>query len=293
MGARFRSWWQQIKQYRVTILVVAIILVIVIALIIIGYRVDWTGFNGNTKSGKTLWDWLNLLGVLAIPVVVGFGAVWFTTRQGNVADAENKDNQRETALQAYIDKMSELLLEKKLRDSAEEDEVRKIARVRTLTVLPRLDANRKGNALQFLFESGLIFKDKPVISLRNADLSGANLSGTGLYNVNLSGANLAGANLAGAYFGSNNLSGANLEGANLSDASLSKTNLSGANLSRANLSRANLWGFSGGSPPDENAVLIDADLSNANLKEAYYDKDQLDVAKSLKGATMHDGSIHP
>ena len=32
----------------------------------------------------------------------------------------------------YLDKMSELLLEKKLRDSAEEDEIRKIARVRTL-----------------------------------------------------------------------------------------------------------------------------------------------------------------
>src|SRR6266550_3734279 len=110
-----RSWWQQIKQYRLTILVVAIILVIAIALIIIGYRFDWTGFNGSNKSGKTLWDWLNLLGVLAIPVVVGFGAVWFTTRQGKVADAENKDNQRETALQVYIDKMSELLLHENLR----------------------------------------------------------------------------------------------------------------------------------------------------------------------------------
>src|SRR6266571_3086437 len=103
MGARLRSWWQQVKQRRVTILVVGIILIVAIGLIIIGYRFDWTGFNGNSKSGKTLWDWLNLLGVLAVPVVVGFGAVWFTTRQGKVADAENKDNQRETALQAYID----------------------------------------------------------------------------------------------------------------------------------------------------------------------------------------------
>ncbi len=46
MGARFRSWWQKIKRYRVTILVVAIVLVVVIALIIIGYWFDWTGFNG-------------------------------------------------------------------------------------------------------------------------------------------------------------------------------------------------------------------------------------------------------
>lgn len=105
MGTKLSSWWQQIKQYRVTILVVTIILVVAIGLIIVGYRFDWTGFNGNSKSGKTLWDWLQLISALAIPVVVGFGAVWFTTRQGKVAVAENKDNQRETALQSYIDKV--------------------------------------------------------------------------------------------------------------------------------------------------------------------------------------------
>jgi hypothetical protein len=38
-----RSWWQQIKKYRVTILVVAIILIIAIVLIIVGYRYNWTG----------------------------------------------------------------------------------------------------------------------------------------------------------------------------------------------------------------------------------------------------------
>ena len=69
-----RSRWQQITEHWVTILVVVIILVIAIVLIIVGYRFDWTGFNGNSKSGKTLWDWLQLLGVLAIPIVVGLGA---------------------------------------------------------------------------------------------------------------------------------------------------------------------------------------------------------------------------
>ena len=101
MGARFRSWLQQIKQHRVVIGVVAIVLVVVIAFIIIGYWFNWTGFNGYNQvtitrtisgtnagtvtrtevyqPGKGLWDWLQLLGVLAVPVVVGFGAVWFTT----------------------------------------------------------------------------------------------------------------------------------------------------------------------------------------------------------------------
>src|SRR5260221_4346376 len=82
------------------------------------------------------------------------------------------DNQRETALQEYINKMSELLLDKDhpLRESAPEDEVRKIARVRTLTVLPRLDIRRKWHVLQFLYESRLIEKSKRIVDLATADL---------------------------------------------------------------------------------------------------------------------------
>jgi hypothetical protein len=211
MEARLRSWWQQIKQHRVAIGVGAIVLVVVIVLIIVGYWFDWTGFNGYNKvtithtisgtnagtvtrteeyqPGKGLWDWLQLLGVLAIPVVVGFGAIWFTTRQGKIADAENKDNQRETALQAYIDKMSELLLEKKLRDSVEDDEVRNIARVRTITILFQLDARRIGYVFAFLSESGLM-STKPnesIVSLKDADLRNINFSQAALFGADLRG----------------------------------------------------------------------------------------------------------
>lgn len=297
-----RSWWQQIKQRRVTILVVAIILVATIALIIVGYRFDWTGFNGNSKSGKTLWDWLQLLAALAIPVVVGFGVVWFTARQGKVADAENKDNQRETALQAYIDKMSELILEKKLRDSAEEDEVRNIARVRTITVLTRLDTRRIGYVFTFLREAGPMSttSDSSVVSLKDADLRTVQWGRADLFRADLRGTNLSGANLS-----LTNLSGAFLDGASLSDADLSdaflyEANLSGAFLDGANLSGANL----------SDALLNGAEMRGANLSKANFSKANLSganlegvknitteelekQAKSLKGATMPDGSIHP
>src|SRR2546430_13502276 len=159
--------WQQIKTHPVVIVIIIVACMLGIALLVVlvlGYIFNWgwTGLgpyipptkDSNFQRGKTLWDWLNLLGVLAIPAVVGLGAAWYTTQQGKVSDRENTDNQHETALQTYIDKMSELLLHEKLRDSAEEDEVRNVARVRTLTVLLRLDANRKSNVLQFLYESG-------------------------------------------------------------------------------------------------------------------------------------------
>src|SRR5258708_24102772 len=83
MLSKLRSWWQQIKQHRVAIGVVGIVLVVVITLIIAGYWFDWTGFNGYNKvtiahtisginagtvikteeyqPGKALWDWLPLL----------------------------------------------------------------------------------------------------------------------------------------------------------------------------------------------------------------------------------------
>ena len=88
--------------------------------------------------------------------------------------------------------------------SDEDAEVRKIARVRTLTVLRRLDGLRKGSVLQFLHESGLIDKGKRIIDLRGAHLGGANLDHADLRSASLRDADLAetylfGAHLAGAY----------------------------------------------------------------------------------------------
>ena len=123
-----------------TVLIALLAIVIVlIVLSVFGYifNWNWTGLSpyispphpkdSDFQRGKTLWDWLNLLSVLAIPVVVGLGAVWFTTKfneQQSLTEHEIAlDIQRETALQSYIDKMSELILREKLSDLAEADEV--------------------------------------------------------------------------------------------------------------------------------------------------------------------------
>ena len=88
MGARLRSRWQAIRKHWVVAII--IVLLAVGTVIFLGYwlKWDWTGF-----PTKTLWDWLNLLGVLAIPAAVGLGTIWFTRQQAKVSDAENKDNQ--------------------------------------------------------------------------------------------------------------------------------------------------------------------------------------------------------
>src|SRR5216683_1758598 len=72
----------------------------------------WTGF-----SNKTLWDWLQLLAVIAIPVVVVFVSISFSMQQDASNQQQHKidlqianDQQRETTLKTYLDDMSDLLL---------------------------------------------------------------------------------------------------------------------------------------------------------------------------------------
>src|SRR5215472_10198100 len=174
---RLWLWWRRIKTHPVaTILVtLALALVVLVVLVIIGgYKLnwDWAGFNGKIKSGKTLWDWLQLL---IIPFALAIIAILFNRAGRKNEQRVASDNQQEAALQGYINEMSELLLEKDLRKSDADAEVRTIARVRTLTVLPRLDGRRKRSVLQFLHEAGLIIKDQAVIDLHGADFEKAEL----------------------------------------------------------------------------------------------------------------------
>lgn len=206
--------------------------------------------------------------LLFIPVVLAVAGFWFNHRERRAAElrAENErkaaelraeaerkfeqqrakaeqeiasDTQREAALQGFINELSELLLHENLRESKPENEVRKIARVRTLTVLRSLDGLRKGSVLQFLHESGLIDKDKRIIDLRGAHLGGAYLDHDDLSGANLSGAYMARADLSYADLRGANLSGASLEGADLREANLEDACLAGAYLFGAHLAGAN------------------------------------------------------
>jgi uncharacterized protein YjbI with pentapeptide repeats len=118
-----------------------------------------------------------------------------------------------------------------------------------LTVLGRLDRDRKRSVLQFLYESSLIAANRPIVAMNGADLS----------KLDLSLAHLRGSDL----------SFANLSGADLRIADLQRTYLR-----RADLRDANLNG---------------AILNNANLTGAFLTYEQLTSALSLDGATMPNG----
>jgi uncharacterized protein YjbI with pentapeptide repeats len=297
----------------------------------------WTGF-----SSKTLWDWLQLL---IIPLVLATLGFLFNLSQAQINDANNAqqakvseersiqqhlfdqqaalDQQRETTLQTYLDRMSDLMLTGNLDKSQPGDNIRAIARARTLTVLRQLDSMRKGILLEFLYESNLILPNRAkldrtgIVDLSGADLSGAyltgaNLNGAVLDNVNLKVAYLREADLRGALLFKTDLSGADLRGANLEGADLSFSTLDGANLSidtqfvtndptdihNTNLNDARLSQASFYKANLDGADLTGADLSGtymsyAHMRYATLSNEQLAQVASLEGATMPDGSIHP
>src|SRR5438270_8503251 len=138
-----------------------------------------------TSESKLPFDWLNLIGVLAIPFVVTFLGLYatqqITQQQAQLSIAANKqqqqtnlqiadDQQQETTLKTYLDDMSDLLLNHNLRKSKPGDEVGQVARERTLTALRRLDADRNRIVLQFLQDARLISGKNAVIDLSNANL---------------------------------------------------------------------------------------------------------------------------
>jgi uncharacterized protein YjbI with pentapeptide repeats len=243
----------------------------------------WTGFRG-----RTVWDWLQMLVVPLMLVAVGF---WFTTqqevRQQQIEDQRSQD----TALQAYFDGMTNLLIDEQgtqLRKLEPDTEVQRLIQARTETLFAILDKDREVSVVLFLARSDVIPKGDPLVSLAGIDLSfidlrGIDLSETSLAgstlrhailtNANLSRSDLGNANLSEADLGGANLIDANLGGANLSDANLSGASLSDARLSRADLSEADL---------------SEADLSYADLRDAkgVTNKELEQQAATLKGATL-------
>jgi len=202
----------------------------------------WIGF-----SDKTLWDWLQLL---IIPVALGLAALWFADKNSKTEQALAEDASQEAALLRYYDDISKLLIDYDLRNSDAGDEVRTIARIRTLSVLRRLNGVRKGYVIVFLYESGLITASEPILSLKNAylrgmvlnfaDLRGIDLHEVDLRNSDLTGTDFEGADLSIVEFGGANIQSVNFRRTNLTWTSLVDTLLVGSLLENANLTYANL-----------------------------------------------------
>lgn len=221
-------------------------------------RTVWPGWTG--LRGKTLWDWLLLISALAVPVVVGFAGLWFTqqqaARQQDIEDQRSQD----TAMQAYLDNMSTLLIDEQgtqLRKLDPDEEVLDLIQARTETVFAVLNRERQVSIVLFLARAQLILKDSPIVILERVNLEGVDLTGLNLSNTSFEAASLTHAELP--------------------DANLKQANFTQADLADANLTEAHL----------EGAVFTDARLTKATVTA-----EQLHTARSLENALMPDGQVY-
>jgi uncharacterized protein YjbI with pentapeptide repeats len=251
-----------------------------LAFIILGAISHW----GWASFDKPLYDWMQLL---IIPLSLALIAVWFNRIERKNEQAITFDNQQEAVLQSYFDRMSELLIEKKLRESKLGDETRNVARMRTLTTLFQLNTRRKEHMITFLRESGFLTysSGSNIITLRKADLRKIDLQEVNLSGIDLSEANLSEANLSGANLETANLSKANLSGANLSGANLETANLKEAYIKNANLNSVHLW-----RADLSHAIINGTNLSDAHIYEANL-SDAVLIGANLRGAKLYEAVL--
>jgi len=258
----------------------------------------------------TVRDWLELLVVPLALVVISF---LFTVQQDQrqqrtenqraVAEQKLAEQQaQDEALQAYLDQMNQLMLERKLLEAEPGDPVHTLAQARTSTVILRLDAEHNESVTRFLINSGLAVRSKggfrvehlgfplPGVPL-GSETSARLLSRNALPHATLSGAHLLNADLSVADLTGADLTGADLTGANLKNAYLSDANLSGAFLYRADLSDAFLADANLPNADLRGADLSGAELNGANLRrtKGVTNEELEQQASTLEGATMPNG----
>lgn len=230
-----------------------------------------------TISGRTVWDWLNLLGV---PLVLTFLGLWLQEAQQKQANEQAEiekakeaariqaekareeqriqaereiaeNNQREEAIQAYFDRVSALLIDKNLIalaskiDQKEEglvdEEIELFDATKDVIRAATLSILRRlrndGHKKRFVIQ---FLIESKVLSKLRLSLQDADLRGADLNRLQLQGIDLCHAELLNANFISADLHGAKLEHAKCSNANFSYAILNDANLAKASLDGASL-----------------------------------------------------
>src|SRR5215208_1290949 len=257
---------------------------------------------------KSLWDFLDLLIVPLALAIIGFGFTFIQdNRQQQIehhrAESALKIEERRAqnaALQAYLDQMNHLMLEKGLLGSEEGNTVFTLAQARTTTGIAQFDEEHNQAVTRFLSDSGLL-RDPALLT--KADLEGTTLHKAVLQGANLAGTQLKRADLTEAVLSSADFSAtekvgedtnyitADLTRADLTKAGLQETKLAECTLNKVTLTKAALQGavLNNASLKDanlsyaalQNAHLISASLKDANLSHAALQNADLSSAKSI------------
>ena len=279
-----RPGWLTTRNQILVATAIVLISVVVSDLILISYINNGLGY-----TQTNLWDWL---GLLIIPVAITLAGIWLSNVQVRREVTAANEHAQDEALQKYLDQMSDLLVTKQLRNSAEDSDIRRLAQAHTLATLLKLDRNRKRHPLKLIAQLNLINRDKPLLHLKNAGLDTADLHEVTLLNVSLKEADLRLADLTGANLRGSDLTWADLRGTDLRRAVLINACLASANLlpyDRRNpgeLSAPHLLNGSDPSDVDKRERLTPTRLTDVNLTPT-----RLDGA-NLQRADLSDAFLY-
>ena len=257
------------------------------AAIIVATTFSITCFVVYFVAKKSLWEFLDILIIPLALAIIGFGFTFIQdNRQQKIEDQRAESaikieerRAQNAALQAYLDQMTNLILDRKLLEVNKGvpvhepgDPVYTLAQARTTTAITQFDGEHNQAVTRFLSDSGLL--EKPAL-LIEAGLEEAELPKAVLPEANLAGTKLKGANLADAMLIDADFSDVKKVGENpvevaadLTQADLSKAALQGASLSLCNLQEATLTDAALQSADLRGATLQEADLSYATLQSA-------------------------
>ncbi|CAF1185632.1 unnamed protein product [Adineta steineri] len=224
--------------------------------------------------------------------------------------------QQDTVLNAYLEKVSQLLLSQQFNLSS--NTLKSIIRPKTLTTIRQLDATRKTLLVKFLYESSLLMRHETVDSRckssdkQDVDLQDANLNGiimgsqnieterVNLFRISLSKVTLINSSFTFCFLNCANFERSILDGSsfrnshlrdtNLIRTSLAYTDFTGATLSGSNLDLANL---TGSNILDSQLVDVDSSdrtiLPNGTIAHMY----NLVHNGDARNCTLNHWSIYP
>jgi Pentapeptide repeats (8 copies) len=254
-------------------------------------------------DGKTLWDWLSVLGVpLSLLILGSLFQILQQQRAEEVAKAQRErdekvaeaqherdekvaeeqreiaeDETKEEVLQVYFDRLSVLLVDKNLLTIAAKINATELEGTESQ---PTIGATAEERVL--LASAMVVIRARTLSILRRFENDPKRKTSVIWFLIEAAiiltlKLNLSDANLSGVDFSHADLSHANFSGADLSHADLSHADFSGANFSEAKLNHANLSGYSErvnftrANLSDANfsgAILFDANFSGADLSHA-------------------------
>lgn len=232
----------------------------------------WTGFEE-----KTLWD---IIEIVIIPVFLALIVIWFNYQSNRNSNRISNNQTQDSTLEKYLDYLSNILI---IEEFLNAEKNRQLLRAKTLTALHRLNGERKGVLIRYLYNLDLININDQVIDLSGSDLNNIDLSGsdhsgnkdrTLLSYLSLFEASFIGAEMRKADFSEAKLSRSKFMFSDLTNSNFKDAHLMDADFTCATLKNVNF----------QNASLLGADLSNTTGLT----KRQLRKAKTLKATILPD-----